>query len=82
MPAKIRKKGIYCIEGLWDHENIQDQSTAWDLFVLEALQSEMLDTKGIKKMQRKIISDYGNLHKILDLRIVINDKLHFSRQRK
>jgi hypothetical protein len=58
------------------------QSTACDLFVLEALQSEMLDTKGIKKMQKKIISDYGNLHKILDLRIVINDKLHFSRQRK
>jgi hypothetical protein len=21
------KKGIYCIEGLWDHGNIQDQST-------------------------------------------------------
>jgi hypothetical protein len=82
MAAKIWKKGIYCIEGLWDHENIQDQSTACDLFVLEALQSEMLDTKGIKKMQKKIISDYGNLHKILDLRIVINDKLHFSRQRK
>ena len=58
------------------------QSTACDLFVLEALQSEMLDTKGIKKMQKKIISDYGNLHKILDLRIVINEKLHFSRQRK
>lgn len=58
------------------------QSTACDLFVLEALQSEMLDTKGIKKMQKKIISDYGNLHKILDLRIVINDKIRFSRQRK
>jgi hypothetical protein len=27
MAAKIWKKGIYCIEGLWDHGNIQDQST-------------------------------------------------------
>ncbi len=58
------------------------QSTACDLFVLEALQSDKLDTKGIKKMHKKIISDYGNLHKILDLRVVINDKLHFRRQRK
>jgi hypothetical protein len=33
-------------------------------------------------MHKKIITDYGNLHKILDLRFVINDKLHFSRQRK
>ena len=27
MTAKIKKKGIYCIEGLWDHENIQDELT-------------------------------------------------------
>ena len=27
MTAKIQKNGIYCIEGLWDHGNIQDQST-------------------------------------------------------
>ena len=58
------------------------QSTACDLFVLEALQTDSLDTKGIKRMHKKIITDYGNLHKILDLRVVINDKLHFSRQRK
>ena len=111
MPAKIRKKGIYCIEGLWDHGNIQDQSTvlpildllettgaiatigykrdidwiqstACDLFVFEALQSDSLDTKGIKNMHKKIITDYGNLHKILELRVVINEKKHFSRQRK
>jgi hypothetical protein len=58
------------------------QSAACDLFVFEALQSDKLDTIGVKKMHKKIISDYGNLHKILDLRFVINDKLHFSRQRK
>ena len=27
MTTKIKKKGIYCIEGLWDHGNILDQST-------------------------------------------------------
>ncbi len=27
MTAKIKKKGIYCIEGLWDHGNIQDETT-------------------------------------------------------
>jgi hypothetical protein len=58
------------------------QSTACDLFVFEALQSDSLDTKGIKNMHKKIITDYGNLHKILELRVVINEKKHFSRQRK
>jgi hypothetical protein len=58
------------------------QSAACDLFVFEALQSDKLDTTGVKKIHKKIISDYGNLHKILKLRFVINDKLHFSRQRK
>jgi len=182
MTAKIKKKGIYCIEGLWDHGNIQDettvlpildfldkwkhkainekypilylafhgdpgyifltykdkyslaqladflgdkctgkiiyfgscstlkidkrrinsflkktgaiavigykrdidwiQSAACDLFVFEALQSDKLDTKGIHKIHKKIISDYGNLHKLLDLRFVINEELHFSRKRK
>jgi hypothetical protein len=53
------------------------QSTACDLFVFEALQSDNFDKKGIKKMHKKIITEYGNLHKILDLRVVINDKLHF-----
>ena len=58
------------------------QSAACDLFVFEALQSDKHDTTGIKKIYKKIISDYGNLHKILDLRFVINDNQHFSRQRK
>ncbi len=58
------------------------QSTACDLFVFEALQTDKLDSKGIEKIHDKIINDYGNLHKILDLRIVINDKTHFKRTRK
>jgi hypothetical protein len=58
------------------------QSTACDLFVFEALQTDRLDSKGITKIHNKIISDYGNLHKILDLRVVINDKTHFKRTRK
>ncbi|MFZ4104664.1 MAG: DUF6642 family protein [Sediminibacterium sp.] len=58
------------------------QSAACDLFVFEALQSDKLDTTGIKKIHNKIISDYGNLHKILELRFVVNDKQHFSRQKK
>jgi hypothetical protein len=58
------------------------QSTACDLFVFEALQEDKLDSKGIEKIHKKIISDYGNLHRILDLRVVINDRLHFPRKRK
>ena len=27
MTAKIKEKGIYCIEGLWDYGNIQDETT-------------------------------------------------------
>ncbi len=40
MPAKIIKKGIYCIEGLWDHGNIQDQSTV--LPILDLLEKRGL----------------------------------------
>lgn len=59
------------------------QSAACDLFVFEALQSDKLDTIiGIKKIYKKIITDYGNLHKLLNLRFVINEDLHFSRKRK
>jgi len=58
------------------------QSAACDLFVFEALQSDKLDTTGIKKIHNKIINDYGNLYKILELRFVVNDHQHFSRQKK
>ena len=58
------------------------QSTACDLFVFEALQLDKLDSKGIENIHKKIISNYGNLHRILDLRVVINDRRHFPRKRK
>jgi hypothetical protein len=58
------------------------QSTACDLFVFEALQSDKLDSKGIQKIYDSIKSDYGNLHKTLELSVIINDKIHFKRKRK
>jgi len=57
------------------------QSAACDLFVFEALQNDKLDTKGIENIYKKIINDYGNLHKILDLSVVVNDRQHFPRKR-
>ena len=58
------------------------KSTACDLCVFDALQMDKLDSKGISKIHSNIISDYGNLHKMLDLRVVINDRMHFPRKRK
>ena len=40
MTAKIKKKGIYCIEGLWDHGNIQDETTV--LPILDLLEKKKL----------------------------------------
>ena len=58
------------------------QSTACDLFVFEALQCDKLDSKGVDKIYKSIVSNYGNLHKLLNLRVVINDRQHFPRHRK
>lgn len=58
------------------------QSTACDLLVFDALQHDKLDSKGIEKIHGKIISDYGNLHRNLELNVVINDTKHFPRKRK
>jgi hypothetical protein len=58
------------------------KSAACDLFVFEALQYDKLDSKGIEKIYNSIISDYGDLHKILELTVVINDRMHFPRKRK
>jgi len=57
-------------------------STACDLLVFEALQKDKLDSKGINNIHQMIINDYGNLHKTLELRVVINDRQHFPRKRK
>ena len=58
------------------------QSAACDLFVFEALQFDRLDTQGINKIHRKIKTEYGNLHRRLNLNVVINDRIHFPRSRK
>lgn len=58
------------------------QSTACDLFVFDALQQDKLDSQGIEKIHERIKNDYGNLHKLLELRVVINDRQHFPRKRK
>lgn len=57
------------------------KSSACDLLVFEALQDDMLDSKGIVKIRNKIFNDYGNLPKQLNLRMVINEKVHFPRVR-
>lgn len=57
-------------------------STACELLVLEALQKDRFDSKGIEKIKRKIFTDYGNLPKQLDLRVEINETFHFPRTRK
>jgi hypothetical protein len=58
------------------------KSSACDLLVFEALQADRLDSKGIEKIRNKIFNDYGNLPKQLNLRMVINEKVHFPRTRK
>jgi hypothetical protein len=57
------------------------KSSACDLLVFEALQDDRLDSKGILKIKDKIFKDYGNLPKQLNLRMVINEKVHFPRIR-
>ncbi len=76
----IQKTGVIAVIG-YKNQIEWIQSTACDLFVLEALQHDKLDSRGIVKIRDKILSDYGNLHKILNLRIEINEKDHFPRSR-
>lgn len=57
-------------------------ATACELLVLEALQKDRFDSRGIEKIKRKIYTDYGNLPKQLDLRVEINETYHFPRTRK
>ncbi len=58
------------------------QSAACDLFVFEALQMDALDSRGIRKIHRMIMENYGNLHKILNLQVVINEEVHIPRKRR
>lgn len=56
-------------------------ATAFELLVLDALQQDKFDSKGIENIETKIKSEYGNLHQILDCRIVVNKHVHFPRKR-
>jgi hypothetical protein len=53
------------------------QSAACDLFVFESLQQYPFDIDGISNIKKRIETNYGNLPKLLDLRIVINEKTEF-----
>lgn len=57
------------------------KSSACDLLVFEALQDDMLDSRGIEKIKDKIYKD-SNLPRQLNLRMVINEKVHFPRVRR
>ena len=56
-------------------------ATAFELLVLDALQQDKFDSKGIENIQTKIKSEYGNLHQILDCKIAVNQHLYFPRKR-
>lgn len=57
-------------------------ATAYELLVLDALQQDKFDSRGIEKIEQKIKNEYGNLYQTLDCRMVINKYLHFPRTRK
>jgi hypothetical protein len=56
-------------------------ATAFELLVLDALQQDKFDSKGIENIEHKIKSEYGNLHQILDCKIAVNKFVHFPRKR-
>ncbi len=58
------------------------QATAFELLVLDALQNDHFDWRGIQKIKNYIDSEYGKLGKALKYRMVINDRIHFPRKRK
>lgn len=58
------------------------QATAFELLVLDALQDDRFDSKGILKIKDFIEKEYSYLTKKLKYRMVVNDKVHFPRKRK
>ena len=57
------------------------KATAFELLVLNALQEDKFDSRGIENIKKRITSEYGKLHSILEFRMVINNN-HFPRRRK
>jgi hypothetical protein len=56
-------------------------ATAFEILVLDALQQDKFDSRGILKIENKIKTAYGKLHQRLFFRMVINKHLHFPRKR-
>ncbi|MES2591896.1 MAG: DUF6642 family protein [Bacteroidota bacterium] len=56
-------------------------ATAFELLVLDALQQDRFDSRGIEKIETKIKTEYGNLYQLLDCRMVINKYIYFPRKR-
>ena len=57
------------------------KATAFELLVLDALQSDKFDSRGIQNIKDFIEQEHGKLGKELKYRIVINDRIHFPRKR-
>ena len=70
----LAKTGLIAVMG-YKGEIGWIQSTACDLFIFVALQSDKLDAKGIENIYNILTTDYGNLPKILNLRVVINENI-------
>lgn len=56
-------------------------ATAFEVLVVNALQKDKFDNRGIKKIKAHIEKSYGNLHQVLDFRMVINNADSFPRKR-
>ena len=57
-------------------------ATAFELLVLNALQNDKFDSKGIENVKHTIEKDYGKIDTLLKFRMIINNKIHFPRSRK
>jgi hypothetical protein len=57
-------------------------ATAFELLVLNTLQEDKFDSRGIEKVRSTIINEFGKLHTLLQFRMTINNKIHFPRKRK
>lgn len=76
----LMKTGALAVIG-YKHEVDWLTATACELLVLEALQKDNFDSKGIDLIRQKIFSDYGNLPKQVKLRMEINETYHYPRTR-
>ncbi len=56
-------------------------ATAFELLVLNALQADKFDSKGIQNVKTTIMDEYGKLDKLLQFTMIINNKIHFPRKR-